>query len=404
MLASGPLDGIRVMDFGWVVAGPRCGKTLADLGAEVIRIEGRGRIDSFRYAGGFVDGKELSLGARFKEVNRNKLAITLNMRAPKGLEVAKRLLAISDVVLENFTSGVMERWGFGYDVMKAINPGIVYVSMSGYGHSGPYEPYVSHGPIVQALSGYTHCTGYPGMAPVVMGAYADFIGGASAAFAVVAALAHREQTGQGQYIDLGQLQAIAATTGTAVLDYTVNGRPAQRIGNENFHQQAAPYGPYRCAGDDRWCAIAVTTEDEWAAFRTALGCPAWTLEPRFATMSERVCHRRELDELVTEWTRLHSPEEVMYLLQKAGCPAGVVQNAADMARDPHLHARGFWEYQQDPDLGTQRFEGVPARLSETPGRVRRPAPQVGQHNDYVYGSLLGMNEDQIRQYADEGVF
>ena len=404
MVPDGPLQGIRVMDFGWVVAGPRCGKTLADLGAEVIRIEGRGRIDTFRQAGGFAEGKELAPGGRFKEINRNKLAITLNMRHPKGIEVAKRLLAISDVVLENFTSGVMDRWGFGYDVMREINPGIVYVSMSGYGHSGPYEHFVSHGPIIQALAGFTHCTGLPERPPAVLGAYADFVGGASAAFAVVAALAHREQTGRGQYIDLAQYQAIAATTGTAVLDYTVNGRPAQRIGNGSYHQQVAPYGPYRCAGEDRWCVIAVTTEAEWAAFRDALGSPTWALEQRFATMPDRVSNRDLLDERVTEWTRQRCPEEVMYLLQKAGCPAGVVQDAADMARDPHLHARGFWEYQQDSDLGTQRFEGVPVKLSETPGRVRRPAPQVGQHNDYAYGSLLGMSEEQIEQYAEEGVF
>jgi crotonobetainyl-CoA:carnitine CoA-transferase CaiB-like acyl-CoA transferase len=178
MLANGPLDGIWVMDFGWVMAGPRCGKTLADLGAEVIRIEGPGRIDTFCQASGFVDGKELATGGRFKESNRNKLAITLNMRHPKGLQVARRLLEISDVVIENFTSGVMERWGLGYEVMRSINPGVIYVSMSGYGHSGPYETYVSHGPIVQAISGYTACTGLPRRPPVVMGAYADFIGGA----------------------------------------------------------------------------------------------------------------------------------------------------------------------------------------------------------------------------------
>ncbi|MFN8522973.1 MAG: CoA transferase [Chloroflexota bacterium] len=404
MFANGPLHGIRVMDFGWVVAGPRCGRTLADLGAEVIRIEGRGRIDTFRTAGGLVDGKELTPGGRFKEVNRNKLAITLNMRDPKGLEVAKKLLQVSDVVIENFTSGVMDRWGFGYEVMREINPGVVYISMSGYGHSGPYEKYVSHGPIVQALAGYTHCTGFPGRPPVVMGAYADFIGGASGALAVLAALAHREKTGEGQYIDLAQFQSIAAITGTAVLDYTVNERAAERVGTGNYHQQVAPYGPYRCAGDDRWCVIAVTTQEEWEAFRKGIGSPAWTGEQRFASMCDRVANRKALDALVSEWTISRPPEDVMYVLQKAGCPAGIVQNAADMTRDPHLQARGFWEYQQDPDIGTQRFEGVPAKLSETPGRVRRPAPQVGQHNDYVYGSLLGLSAAQIEQHTQDGVF
>lgn len=404
MIQTGPLKGIRVMDFGWVMAGPRCGKTLADLGAEVIRIEGPGRIDTFRQAGGFVDGKEMFPGGRFKENNRNKLAITLNMRHPKGLEVAKRLVEISHVVIENFSSGVLDRWGLGYEVMKAINPGIVYVSMSGYGHSGPYETYVSHGPIVQALAGYTACTGFPGMRPVVMGAYADFIGGASGALAVLAALAHCRHTGKGQYVDLGQLQAIAATMGTAVLDYSVNGRSSQRVGTGNNHENTAPYGPYRCAGQDRWCVIAITTDEQWDSFRTAIGNPPWVRDPQFATMPTRVEHRQELDANVTEWTSRHSPEVVQHLLQKAGVPAAIVQNAADLARDPHLKARGFWEYDEDPDLGLEQFEGVPEKLSETPGHVWRPAPQVGQHNDYVYGTLLGMSAEQIHQDVDDGVF
>ncbi|MBI4286305.1 MAG: CoA transferase [Chloroflexi bacterium] len=404
MVTKGPLESIRVMDFGWVMAGPRATKTLADLGAEVIRIEGRGRPDTFRLAGSFVEGKEMVPGGRFKELNRNKLAVTLNMRHPKGLEIAKQLLKISDVVLENFSAGVLERWGFGYEVMKAVKPDIIYVGMAGFGHTGPYETYVSHGPVLQAMAGYTYCTGFPGMAPVVMGAYADFIGGASGALAVLMALAYRQRTGKGQYIDLGQYQAMAAAMGTAVLDYTVNGRAAQPIGVGNYHQAAAPYGTYRCAGDDRWCVITVFTEQEWQAFCQVMGNPSWTSEPAFATLPQRIEHRPELDRRVTEWTRQHSPEEVMYLLQRAGVPVAMVQNAADMAKDPHLHARGFWEYDQDPDIGAEVFEGIPEKLSETPGHVWRPTPQVGQHNDYVYGTLLGMSADQIRQYTEEGIF
>jgi benzylsuccinate CoA-transferase BbsF subunit len=222
--------------------------------------------------------------------------------------------------------------------------------------------------------------------------------------AVLTALTYRQRTGKGQYVDLGQYQAISAVMGTAVLDYVVNGRAAKPIGVGNYHQDAAPYGVYRCAGTDRWCVITVFTEEEWRAFCQVLGDPGWTTEPGFATLSQRIEHRAALDGRVTEWTTRHTPEAVMYLLQKAGVPAAMVQDAADLARDPHLHARGFWEYDQDPDLGVAVFEGIPEKLSETPGHVWRPAPQVGQHNAYVYGTLLGMSPDEIEHYSAEGVF
>lgn len=326
------------------------------------------------------------------------------MRQPRGLEVATRLLRLSDVVIENFSAGVLDRWGFGYETMKAAKPDIIYVSLAGFGHTGPYQAYVSHGPVLQAMAGYTHCTGLPGRPPVVMGAYADFVSGLSAALAVLMALTYRQHTGKGQYVDLGQYQAIAAMMGTAVLEYSVNGRAAGPIGVGNYHQRAAPHGAYRCAGDDRWCVITIFTKEEWRAFCGVLGDPAWTAEPAFATVPERIEHRAALDRHVTEWTARHPAEEVMYLLQQAGVPAAVVQNAADLARDPHLHARGFWEYDQDPDLGVEVFEGVPEKLSETPGHVWRPAPQVGQHNEYVYGTLLGMSQEEIEQYRAEGIF
>ena len=404
MQNKGPLEGIRIMDFTWVMAGPRATKALADMGAEVIRVEGRGRLDTMRQAGGFVEGKEMVPGGRFKEFNRNKLGISLNMRHSKGLEIAKQLLRICDVVIENFSAGVLERWGFGYEMMKSVKPDIIYVGMAGFGHTGPYQPYVSHGPLLQAMAGYSYCTGFPGMKPVVMGAYADFIGGASGALAVLMALEYRQRTGRGQYVDLSQYQAITAIMGTAVLDYTVNERAADKVGVGNYHQAAAPYGTYRCAGDDRWCVINVFTEQEWQALCQVMGHPAWAQEPSFATLPERIKHRAELDQRVTEWTRQHSPEEVMYLLQKAGVPAAVVQNAVDMSKDPHLQARGFWEYDEDPEIGVMTYEGIPEKVLETPGRVWRPAPLVGQHNNYVYGELLGLSPEVIKQYTEEGIF
>ncbi len=404
MTIKGPLQGIRIMDFGWVMAGPRATKALADLGAEVIRIEGRQRLDSFRKLSRLVNGRETTPGGCYKENNRGKMAITLNMRHPKGIDIATQLLRISDAVVENFSAGVMERWGFGYDYMQSVNPRIIYISMGGFGHSGPYKNYISHGMLIQALCGFTHLTGFPDMAPVGMGAYSDFISGAAGALALLAALEHRRRTGEGQHIDLAQFQSMTAMLGPFILDYTFNHRSSQRVGVGNPFQPVAPYGTYRCAGEDRWCVINVFTDDQWDAFCQVLGNPAWASEPAFLTMARRVEHRAQLDRHVTEWTCQRTPEEVMYLLQKAGVPAAVVQDAADVARDPHLHARGFWEYHQDPDLGIETFEGIPEKLSETPGHVWGPAPQVGEHNDYVYGTLLGMSAEQIQQYSEEGIF
>ena len=391
MELQGSLKGVRILDFTWAVAGPFATSILGDHGAEVIKVEGRERTTT--------------LYQFFSSWNRSKLSVIINMRHPKGLEVTKRLLKISDVVIENFSAGVMESWGFGYEVMKSIKPDIIYVSMSGFGHTGPYRDYVSNGPTLQCLAGFTLPSGFPCGMPTVMGAYSDFMGGLHGALAVLMALEYRKQTGKGQYVDLAQLEATAAYLDTAILDYTVNGRVSQPMGNRLAHPAAAPHGAYQCLGDDRWCAIAVFSEDEWQAFCRAIGNPPWTQEPRFATLPQRVQHADELDKLVEQWTNQRSAEEVMGIMQRAGVAAGVVQNAEDLVdKDPHLRARGFWERAYDPVFGETTFEGVPVCLSETPGRVQRGAPLFGEHNNYIFGTLLGMSPEEIQQYTEEGVF
>ena len=393
MTPKGPLTGIRIMDFTWVMAGPHGTCVLGDLGAEVIKIEGR------------VFDRDGPRAKFFSLRNRNKLAISLNMRHPKGLEIAKRLLKISDGVIENFSAGVLERWGFGYEVMKSIKPDIIYVSMAGFGHSGPYRDYVSHGMTLHALSGFTYLSGVPGDIPLCTNSYADPTGGMNAAIAMLAAIEHRQQTGNGQHIDLAQLESNLAVLDTAFLDYFTNGTEPQPTANRLPHPASTPHGAYRCAGEERWIAISVFNERQWQALCSVMGNPEWIQALQFATMLQRVKNADELDRRLEEWTVTQTAEELMEKLQALGVPAGVVQNAQDLfEKDEHMRARGFWEWAEDHVFGLTPFEGQPIRMSNAQCGVRRGAPLFGEHNYYVYHDLLGMSKEEIEQRKAEGVF
>jgi len=277
--------------------------------------------------------------------------------------------------------------------------------MSGMGQTGPWKDHTAFGATIQSLSGITHLTTFPGQPPLGLGySYADHIAGLTGSLAILEALEYRRKTGNGQYIDLSELEAMSTLLGTAILDYSVNGRIASPTGNRPEYRPAAPYGAYRCKGEDRWCTIAVFTEEEWEAFCRVLGNPSWTKEERFATPSDRWRNIDQLDPLVEEWTKEHSAEEVMKLLQEAGIAAGVVQDAADLSRDPQLKARDFFVETEHPTLGKMSFDGSPIKLSDTPAQFQRAAPLLGQDNDYVYRELLGMSESEIAEYISEGVF
>ena len=388
------LQGLRVIDFTWVLAGPFSTRIFADWGAEVIKVQSKVTMG---------DGEQNASGY-FNTWNRNKLGVVLNLNKPQAIEIAGRLIDISDVVIENFTPRVMRNWGLDYNTLREGKPDIIMLSMSGMGQDGPLRDYTAFGPTIQALSGITFLTTFPGRSPMGLGySYADHISGLMGALAVLEALEYRQRTGRGQYIDLSELEAMSTLMGTAVLDYEANGRVAFPTGNRPAHQIAAPHGAYRCKGEDRWCAIAVFTEKEWEALMGVMGHPSWANEERFATPLDRWQNIDQLDPLVEEWTRDYSAEEVMSLLQGVGVAAGVVQDAAGLAKDPQLKARGFFVELDHPALGRTFSDGSPIKLSETSAQFQRAGPLLGQDNEYVYRELLGMSEGEIARYVEDGV-
>jgi crotonobetainyl-CoA:carnitine CoA-transferase CaiB-like acyl-CoA transferase len=381
------LHNIRILDFSWVLAGPYATRLLADFGAEVIKVQPllSSEADD-RFSRGY-----------YNTWNRNKLGITLNMDKPQGVALAKKLVKISDAVVENFTPRVMANWGLDYDNLKKLRPDIIMLSLSVMGQTGPRRDYVGFGPTVHAFSGLTWLTSFPGEPPAGLGfAYADHVAGLYASLALLGALAYRRRTGEGQYIDVSEVEAMASLLGDAI----INGQEAVPVGNKSFY--AAPHNVYRCQGDDRWCAVAVFTDEAWRGFRRALGNPSWAEDEKFATLSGRLNHREELDRLVAAWTQQHTPEEVMARLQGNGVAAGVVQDARDLADDPQLRARDFFIELAHPEPGKTIADATPIKLSHTPARYHR-APAPGQDNDHVYRRLLGLDEGEMAELRENGV-
>ena len=387
------LQGIRVLDFTWVLAGPYATRILADFGAEIIKVQSKKT----------AVGAESNATGYFNTWNRNKRSITLDMGHPEGRELALRLLGISDVIMENFTPRVMANWDLTYEKIKEVKSDIIMLSLSGMGQTGPWRDYAALGPTVQALSGITYLTSYDQGDPMGIGySYADSIAGLFAALAVLAALEHRDSTGEGQYIDISEYEAMCSLLGPSILDYSANGISPVPRGNAD-HVPASPYGCYRCRGDDRWCVIAVFTDEEWRALCRLLGNSALAEEKKFASLQKRQQHADELNNLIERWTAEHLPEQVVDMLQKAGVPAGVVNNAADLANDPQLKSRHFFIKLPHPVLGDTLMDGTPIRVSGRPARFWRAAPQLGQDNSYVYRQLLGLDDEKFRHYVEKGI-
>jgi len=386
MASEGILQKIRILDFSWVLAGPYATRILADFGAEVIKVQPLLPEAEDKFSRGY-----------YNTWNRNKLGISLNLNKPEGIALAKRLVKISDGVVENFTPRVMANWGLDYASLKKIKPDIIMLSLSTMGNTGPWRDYAGFGPTIQAFSGMTYLTSFPGKPPLGLGtSYADHVAGLVGCLALLGALEYRQKSGEGQYIDLSQTEAMASLLGGAILDYQLKGREVEAVGNSST--EAAPHGVYRCKGDDRWCALAVFTDEEWQGFKGALGNPPWAEDKNFITFSRRQKNKAKLDRLVAEWTKGHIAEEVMALLQGQGVAAGVVADASDLAKDPQLRARGFFV-----ELNKTISDAVPVRLSDTPARYRRAAPLRGQDNDYVYKQLLGMSEGELAGLRQNGV-
>jgi benzylsuccinate CoA-transferase BbsF subunit len=383
------LSGIRILDFTWVLAGPYATRLLADFGAEVIKVQPLLSTET---------DDDFSRGY-YNTWNRNKRGITLNMDKPEGIELARKLVSICDVVAENFAPRVMANWGLDYENLKKIRPDIIMVSLSLMGHTGPWKDYTGYGPTVHAFSGMTYLTSLPGRPPVGPGfSYADHAAGLYASLAVLGALEQRCRTGAGQYLDISEVEVMTGLLREAIVDFTMNGREPQPMGNRS--REAAPHGVYPCRGKDRWCAIAVFTGAAWLGLKRALGDPAWAEEEKFGTLSARNENWEELDSRLAAWTKKFTSRDLMARLLSNGVAAGLVQTAADLAVDPQLQQRGF--FIDRPGIG-KLVDASPIRLSGAPAAYIRPAPPPGRDNDYVYGRLLGLRKKEIASLRKKGV-
>jgi len=413
-----PLEGIRVIDHGIVYTGPSATTILADMGAEVIRIESiqillpftRGyQVHPALYEGvapEYVDGQP---GNRpwdryhlLHAVQRNKYGITLDLSRPKGVEIYKRLAEISDVVLDNFAPGAMDRMGIGYTELKKVKPDVIMLSASGYGASGPYKGFSAVGASLGSFSGMASLRGYPGDDVTVRSpaqVWSDNVAGTTAAFAVLAALHYRSRKGVGQFIDFSQVESFLPHMGESIMEYSMNRRSPEAIGNR--HEAMVPHGCYRCRGEDRWVTIAVSSDEQWQAFCEVIGNPEWVNQDRFADKSARYHNQDDLDGRITEWTSDKDSYEIMHLLQSVGIAAGPVVSQEDLLSDPHFKQRGFFEEVDHREAGKLRVPGMGFKYSKTPLKYRMPANCLGEHNDYVYGELLGMSREEITSLEDE---
>jgi crotonobetainyl-CoA:carnitine CoA-transferase CaiB-like acyl-CoA transferase len=323
---------------------------------------------------------------------------------PEAREIALKLTAISDIVIENFSPRVMSNWGLNYERLREIRPNLIMVSLSAMGQTGPWKNFVALGPTIQALSGLTYLTSFNEDSPMGLGfAYADVVAGLYAALAVLAALEYRDKNDKGQYIDLSEYEALCTTMGPAFLEAAIHPVAMLPKGNRPDYILAAPYGCYKCTGEDRWCVIAVHTEEEWHGLCKAMGSPDWTKEKRFSTPSRRKILSEELDELLGRWTIQYPAEELEALLQKNGVPAGVVQNARDLAIDPQLIARRFFVNLEHPVLGKTITDASPIRFEQDPTSDWKAAPLLGEGNRYVYMELLGFTENELSDYVNRGI-
>lgn len=399
------LDGLRVLEFAYGMAGPWIGRWMAYCGAEVIRVESRLRPDVTRqYVPPWAPemGIQPQLSPWFTDWNAGKRFIALDLTNAHAVALAKRLVARCDVVVENYSTGVMEKLGLGYAELRTVKPELIMLSTTGYGDTGPCRKYVSWGPNIEALSGLSTLSGFPQReCTVTQYAYPDAVSALHGLFAILCALDHRGRTGKGQYINLSQYEATVGVIGCVMMDYLANGREPHRLGNGSRY--AAPHGCYRCHGEDRWCAIAVFTEAEWERFCALVGRPEWRTDARFATLAARLAHAAELDALIEAWTASRTDYEVMTLLQQADIAAGVVQNVEDqMLRDRQLAARRFFEPIEHRKKGTVIATGIPLGLTATPGRTRGAGAAIGEDNQYVFGTVLGMSDDEIRDSIAAG--
>jgi crotonobetainyl-CoA:carnitine CoA-transferase CaiB-like acyl-CoA transferase len=419
------LENIRVVDFTWVRAGPWATRWLGAFGAEIIKIEWpeneRGRLPSTTTPQDVE--VNLNTSGNFNDTNVNKKSLLLNVRSAKGLEIAKKLIAVSDIVIENFSSRVLRNWGLGYDVLREIKPDIVYVSMSGYGHTGRHHRYTTFGPVAQAVAGLTHLAGLPGKPPAGWGwSYMDDTGGLYGAMCALSGLYHRNMTGQGQHIDLSQMVASVPLNGPALLDFTANGRGSRRAGfppgnrshwpgtpvvNNYRGPTVSPHNAYRTdpGGYNDWCVIVCHSDEEWRRLVQVMGEPLWAASAKLATVTGRLEHQEELDDGIESWTRTLGKYDVTERCQNAGVRALPVQSAEDrVEHDPQLRHREMYLPIEHAALGARKVQNAPFKLSQTPAFNYLPSPLIGQHTREIVEGLLGYHHDELRAGFADGTF
>ena len=412
------MEGLRVLDFtsGW--SGPIGARFLADLGAEVIKIEslyGRGaaqvprpenpkhyaKIAHSMYPDNDPGDQPYNRYGTFNEYQRNKKSLTLDLSRDDCREVARGLIPIADVVMENYSARVMRNFGLDYPTVRPLNPAIIFVSMPGFGTTGPHRNHVSYGTNIEPTAGYANMMGYPGPVPYKSGeAYPDPNAGVNAVAAVLTALYYRRRSGKGQFIDLSQNEATACLIGEALLGYQLTGEHPVRMGNH--HAYHAPHNAYRCKGEDNWVTIAVTNDEEWGALCEVAGNPDWSSDPRFQDQLSRWQHQDDIDRHISEWTANEDYKDLMHRLQGAGVTAAAVYTNQDVVEDEQLNERGYFWDTPHAASGTMPFSGAPVLLSKTPGTLIRSAPLMGEHNRYVLEDLAGLEKGYVDSLESEG--
>ncbi len=393
----GALEGLRVLDLATFVAAPFAAGLLAELGADVIKVEQPGSGDSLRQLGEKVNGRALFWALE----NRGKRSVTCDLRLPRGQQLALQLVRRSDIVVENFRPGTLERWNLGYERMREANPGVILVRISAYGQTGPYASRPGFGRVAQAFGGLTYLAGYPDRPPVLPGSatLADYAAGLFGALAALAAKQHRDRTGQGQEIDISLFESIFRLTDVLPLAHDTLGIVRERSGSA---AHAAPHNHYPTA-DGKWVAIACTNDRIFRRLAAAMGDQAWGADPAFETMDKRVSRRADVDARVSAWTSQHTLGELRECLDVAEVPNAPIASIADIFADPQYRARQTLIDVDDPIIGRVRMPAPVPRLSSTPARVARAAPEVGEHNREIYRGLLGLDADELARLEAEGV-
>ena len=413
-MAKLPLEGIRVIDGGDIWATPYGCTLLGDMGAEVIKIENTRRMsnrgqslrpppDTPGYPNKDPGERPWERSATFNMVNRNQKGVTIDITQPEGKELYKRLVKVSDVLVENFAFGVIERLGLGYNVLKEVNPQLIMISMPLFGNSGPYAGYRGMGSTADPLMGHTSIRCYEDNDPGLIGqtVHSDAISACLVVFLSLAALHYRRRTGKGQWIDFGQAEGFLPALGESIMDYTMNGRIAESHGNR--HSSWAPHNAYQCQGDDRWVTITCTNDEEWWALVEIMGRPSWAFEERFSDSISRWKNQGELDKLITSWTKERDHYEVFHMLQAAGVPAGPVLDIKEVYEDPHIQQMGFFEEATKKWSGTYLYPGMQWKLTKTPNHIRTTAPCLGEHNDYVFGEVMGLSRKELADLEEKNV-